>query len=332
MPPLRIMCLGDSITAGSPAFTGGYRQFLSAYFDLHGVSYEYVGRETDPGGDHEGYSGHTTAQILAEALVAIPLLEPDIVLIIAGTNDVSASTEDPDDYVEACETIKALPGVDWVLAGTIPPRGDFPYVEPTQEFNDALPAAFADADDGVLLFDVCGTLVYPDDMADTAHPNDDGYAEIGEAWLAAFQSIGLAVAPRTRLEGKLDMRRYRLPLETQVTRTLTVDEVTYDEGGVETARERYDLTPATVVLTVRDSEGTAVITKRSDSDPLGIEKLEQSGLTLGRAGVRFLDSDTEDLDPSAFYSVDVWVYREDAFDTVEQVIPKRPLVIGASSL
>jgi lysophospholipase L1-like esterase len=184
MQPLRILCVGDSITMGSPEFIGGYRLRLGELLDLHGIPYEFLGRNTDAGGDHEGYSGYTIAEIRSVALEAVPLFEPDVVLIIAGTNNYPKE-DFVEDYPEACVDI-ADAGVAHVLAGTIPPSGDGPNIIPTQEYNDALPALFDGLDPRVSLHDVCAELTYPEDMGDVTHPNDQGYTEIAQAWFEAL--------------------------------------------------------------------------------------------------------------------------------------------------
>jgi lysophospholipase L1-like esterase len=325
MATLKICPVGDSITLGSPGLNGGYRIRLGERLTEYGVDFEFVGRETeDLGGDHEGYSGLNIAQIRTVALEAVEIFEPDVVLVIGGTNN---NPKVPADYVAACNDIKAA-GPSLVLAGTIPPRGDLEGVAPTVAFNAALPAAFAaDADPGVQLVDVSGTLTATDDLADTVHPNDQGYDKIAAAWFAALQDLELAVVPVTRLEAKIDAVPLVVPIGATVSRVLTVYAVTYDEAGKVTDRSRFDLTDAFVAMSVKDAAGVVVFEKTSDN-PQEIDLLEQSGATLGQAAVRFVGADTEDLDPLLHYRFDVWVRRPDAFDTFEQVLSPRRFVVG----
>lgn len=113
--PIRILCLGDSITQGGSVKRGPeeytYRWPLFQILVDHGVRFDFIGSRTqglreefkwpaeykgvpfDP--DHEGYYGRKTGKMASEIdeLAAKWPEPPDIVLIHLGTNDQGA-----DDY------------------------------------------------------------------------------------------------------------------------------------------------------------------------------------------------------------------------------------------
>ncbi len=182
--PLRMVAVGDSITAGSPGNIGGYRAHLGVLLTEAEVAFEWFGRNTDDGGDHEGYSGLTVEEIETKAIEAVGLFSPDVVLIMGGTNN---NPKVPEDYATACENIKAE-GVAHVIAATIPPRGDGEAIQPTIDYNEGLPAAFFGASVGITLYPVSAELAYPGDMADVAHPNDTGYEKLAAGWYAGMQA------------------------------------------------------------------------------------------------------------------------------------------------
>jgi acyl-CoA thioesterase I len=98
--PMRILCIGDSITQGGRAgrteYT--YRLPLQRMLKALGREVDFIGTRSngldgspwpidfDP--DHEGYYGATTQQIARELLAHLPSLPPpDIAIIHIGTND-----------------------------------------------------------------------------------------------------------------------------------------------------------------------------------------------------------------------------------------------------
>jgi acyl-CoA thioesterase I len=98
--PLRVLCIGDSITqggrAGVPDYT--YRLPLQRSLVSMGIHADFIGtqhtgldgnpwpKDFDP--DHEGYYGQTTKTVVGLVQEHLPKLPPpDIVLIHLGTND-----------------------------------------------------------------------------------------------------------------------------------------------------------------------------------------------------------------------------------------------------
>jgi lysophospholipase L1-like esterase len=101
---VKIMPMGDSITELD--WEGGYRSFLYKLLSDSGFTFDYVGRKNNNHNDaslgfkfpaaywdHEGYSGRaiypTWLDSVGRALRANP---PQIIMLMAGTNDVSNGT------------------------------------------------------------------------------------------------------------------------------------------------------------------------------------------------------------------------------------------------
>lgn len=105
--PMRIMALGDSITAGVGAKgadlgTGGYRGELARLLDTDGYRYAMVGNRSDYGAhimrrNHEGWPGYVLRSIPSDPAPqlygavtrhALEANDPDVILLMAGTNDL----------------------------------------------------------------------------------------------------------------------------------------------------------------------------------------------------------------------------------------------------
>jgi acyl-CoA thioesterase-1 len=102
--PLRILCIGDSITEGGvlgrPEFT--YRLPLQELLSSARIEAEFVGTQQhglqpqaawpegfDP--HHEGYYGATTEQVQRKLHQALPHISPaDVALVLLGWNDLSS--------------------------------------------------------------------------------------------------------------------------------------------------------------------------------------------------------------------------------------------------
>src|SRR5690242_1007053 len=88
----KIMALGDSITHGQySSDNGGYRTYLSNMLDPTGLNFQWVGLESDgppTAKFSEGWDGQPIVSI-ADFIMprAIPAYQPDIILLMVGTND-----------------------------------------------------------------------------------------------------------------------------------------------------------------------------------------------------------------------------------------------------
>ena len=98
IPPINfdILPLGDSLTAGLDSDAGSYRGYLLNKLNQRGFSFKYVGGQhgrgpLGPPGDqdnHEGYPGYYTYQLSNLVEFGMNSFQPNVILLMAGTNDV----------------------------------------------------------------------------------------------------------------------------------------------------------------------------------------------------------------------------------------------------
>jgi lysophospholipase L1-like esterase len=124
--PLTVMPFGDSITAGigDPA-GGGYRCTLKTMLAAQGQTIDYVGSAASgpcTDNQHEGHSGWTIAQLTAIAADRVTAYQPDVVLLMAGTNDLKlGQTAGINDRLGALiDTIHAARPDTTIIVSTIP--------------------------------------------------------------------------------------------------------------------------------------------------------------------------------------------------------------------
>jgi serralysin len=195
----KILAIGDSITSGEHPIEptpGAYRLQLQNDFVADDLSVDFIGSQTNQETDlndpeHEGHPGWTINKLTA--LLDQGLLtdyQPDIVLLMAGTNDVlrhDQASEVIDDLNQIIDRLQAeLPSVP-ILVSSIPP------IDPTlskgeqrasvvEEVNAQLPELVEQKGSQVTYVNGGGSLDLDDLVADGIHPNAAGYQEIGDAW------------------------------------------------------------------------------------------------------------------------------------------------------
>jgi lysophospholipase L1-like esterase len=204
---VRIMPLGDSITRGSGS-TGinGYRRPLYLQLVADGHWIDFVGGEENGSFDfdrqHEGHSGwvadggiqSSIADNVYNFLTAHPA---DIILLHIGTNDVQYGHPDPADVETILNEIRGKStDIHVVLALIINQETYSP--ETTLYNNQVRDLALERIAMGyaLSLVDMESALTYPDDLADSLHPNNSGYAKMAEVWLDALTEILPVCPPR----------------------------------------------------------------------------------------------------------------------------------------
>jgi lysophospholipase L1-like esterase len=203
----RILPLGDSITRGVGELNAkgqavGWRERLQQ--DLRsgaapaGFRYNFVGSQHDDGardGDHEGHGGWTIDQLSANIAAWMAQSRPDVVLLHAGTNNVTRG-EQPDVIAGKLAGLIAQiredsPRTRILVAKIIGTQG----LLPGEKKNSAAYAAripgvveaAGGARNGVYLVDQ--SSVWGVDIFDYHHPNARGYDKMAFNWYMAMLSV-----------------------------------------------------------------------------------------------------------------------------------------------
>lgn len=205
---LRIMPLGDSITAGliSPApgyIPGGYRTKLWQNLTAAGYSVDFVGASQQnpdagnlPDPDHNGYGGWTINQIDANIVNWLNATKPAAVLLHIGTNDTFGTDAEFKSVGTRLDKLitditKQSPQTHLIVAQIIS-SSDATREARIQTYNGLVPdIVAAHANNGELVTMVDMHAAVPSvDFADSYHPNKVGYDLMGDAWSKAILALG----------------------------------------------------------------------------------------------------------------------------------------------
>ena len=210
---VNIMPIGDSITFGLGE-DGGYRKYLDyslrqkgISFDMVGpegqnsASFKYNGQSVNYDNNHAGYSGFTIKQQypipswgengLLERLQskdAVKKANPDIVLLIIGTNDMTANRNLSDCEKDLHSLIDYILGdmsEDGVIfMGSIPEFTAYGgNAQRVANYNNTVKKVAESYGDNVQFADVHGSLNGMADMSsDNLHPSGAGYEKMGKFW------------------------------------------------------------------------------------------------------------------------------------------------------
>lgn len=218
---LRVMPLGDSITTGfgpasppgttaecptwPPCSESGYRLQLSHRLVEAGVGFRFVGsRSTGPhwfhDREHEGHEGWGTTEVLPKIAGWVRDAEPDVVLLLLGTNDCTTISNDcagaPARMVEIIVQIHVVQPHARILVMTLPPSappaGSAEANVRVTNFNTTLAnrvAGLAADNYPVRLVDTRGILTTAD-LADGVHLTSEGYVTMANLWFEALAAWG----------------------------------------------------------------------------------------------------------------------------------------------
>jgi len=187
---LRILPIGDSITYGTGSSTGnGYR--LDLLMSLPSNHVEYIGTQiggTMKNPQNEGYPGAIIDEIANASKPALAG-HPNLVLLLAGVNDINRETDIPGAprrLAALVEQIFAACPETVVLVAELTP-----FPDRQQEIDD-FNAGMALYIDEMIAWDKHVVRVKmdltKDQSTDGLHPNDAGYARMAECWLKGIES------------------------------------------------------------------------------------------------------------------------------------------------
>lgn len=215
--PLRVMCLGDSITDGY-WLAGGWRTTLCALLTAHGLAGSVTMTGPNYGGPcyapcHAGFTGYAIDRIPAKDSVSgerdgllplVPVLArfpADVIFLQIGTNDILSRFDLPH-FGERLERLvsallRAMPDCRALYAATLPETdaSDRTYIDPYFFPGDTADRAVSACNsqitalvrrlsaEGKPVFpaDVNGVLT-KGDLLDGVHPNAAGYEKLGRFW------------------------------------------------------------------------------------------------------------------------------------------------------
>ena len=199
-----IMPLGDSITLG---FNGGYRNNLYAGLQQNNCGVSYVGTESDPSTrvadkHHEGHPRFGIDQVADKVNTWIADTQPNIILLMIGTNDTAWwTTQNADEIAarhgELLDQLRTARPNAWVFVASIPPQTSA-IIEPinvdrvdlTQQVN-ALIRKNVDArtatGERVRFVDIHSVLTTAD-LYDGIHPTEEGHAKIAQKFLEGIRA------------------------------------------------------------------------------------------------------------------------------------------------
>ncbi|MEU8844120.1 FG-GAP-like repeat-containing protein [Streptomyces roseus] len=196
-PLLRIMPLGDSITAGAYSSTeAGYRAPLwelmtgQTRYTPDFVGSGSFGAVGDP--DNEGHSGWTIDQVRAEIDRWQDAARPDVILLHLGINDLKWHAADPEDaarrLLDLVDRMQAQrPGTTVIVLGLLTAT---PGLEAqTETFNSVVRAqqASRQATGQHFRYVAPPRLDVAAELPDGLHPNDAGYRKLATTYNAAIE-------------------------------------------------------------------------------------------------------------------------------------------------
>jgi lysophospholipase L1-like esterase len=210
---LRVMPLGDSITrgqgdGGATGTYNGYRCSLKNRLTSAGIAIDYVGPLSEGRSDcadreHAGWSGWTIAELTASAAGWVTTYQPDVVLLMAGTNDVIERADMPNMGArlgQLIDTVKAAkPGVI-VIVSTLPQLGtsnwccDAAQVAAWNTYKAAVPQVATQHG----AFTAYNDRVYKSELVDGIHPKACAYgSKMAFDWYFAWVQAVPSATGRT---------------------------------------------------------------------------------------------------------------------------------------
>jgi lysophospholipase L1-like esterase len=197
---VRVLPIGDSHTVGvGSSHNAGYRLAFVKQMSDAGFEVDMVGGQASgPEGldhRHQGQGGATTYEVSSAIHEKMAKYEPDLVVLLVGTNDARDGKFSPYAFevnlsVLLDRIFASSPDVKLVLA-TIPPQMYGKNDPANRALNDRIRAHVAKRSnqESIRVVDVYNMVDDRLDMSDPVHMNDAGYEKVGAAFAAAAQEL-----------------------------------------------------------------------------------------------------------------------------------------------
>ncbi len=207
-PKIRIMPLGDSITAGvendgqlESELMVGYRQNLYINLKEYGYDVDFVGSQQYGQNatplfdtDNEGHPGWADSSIAQKVFGFLTDNPADIVLLHIGTNELDPSPDDVEAILDEIDRYDR--NITVILARIINKN---PLNSDISLFNKNITEMAIERiqkGDKIIIVDMENALRYPDDLSDPLHPNRVGYEKMSHVWLNALLSFDSYIPPK----------------------------------------------------------------------------------------------------------------------------------------
>ena len=212
---LRLMPIGDSITAGYRSTTGdGYRGPLWEELIKQGDALDFVGSQRggvmfDP--DHEGYYGDRIDQVSGLISNELALYQPNVITLLIGINDLGQNHQVSTAPARLASLIDQIIVADpkaTILVAQLICNSNADVEARVVSFNDQVPAIVQDrAKAGKHVYMVSMSSLTTADLKDGLHPNDAGYKKMADAWDASIQqAITAGNVPHIEFAGKFEIQ------------------------------------------------------------------------------------------------------------------------------
>lgn len=211
--PVRIMPLGDSITAGP----GCWRALLWNQLQTAGyTNIDFVGSVSDGGGcnpgfsydfDHEGHGGFSATGIADNNQLPpwLSAARPDIVLMHLGTNDMWGGFIPLQNKLAAITKLVSQmrasnPNMKIIVAQIIPMSQSACATCPADvvAFNNAIPSwasSLTTAQSPIIVVDLWTGFDAVADNIDGVHPNSSGFRKMANRWFPTLAQVLNGVIP-----------------------------------------------------------------------------------------------------------------------------------------
>ena len=257
---LRVMPLGDSLTAGSYGAgkdgVGGYRRYLWQECRDANFPVDFVGTLNDPtnatfDADHEGHRAWRTDNLAGNVSEWLQRCQPDCVLLQIGVNDLiqgaspTTTVQRLKVLLDRCE--KSAPQAVFYVAAIMNVRTPNDYKvnpETVAAYNALIPAIAREHGTNFVFVDLPQFCAFTseDYSADGLHPSESGYKKMAAAWLQtilpAYKKAALPVEQRIR-----DLLK-RMTLEEKIAQL----RVAADPKDITDTNGVFDATKASLVF------------------------------------------------------------------------------------